>query len=93
MARRQKDEKKTQVTINIKDNTLKEIDDLAKKLNLSRSQIVVNLVESGLDDAKILDELGAFDIFMAGGKLAKSIKEKFYKGLATMEDGELKMTI
>ncbi|HEY0090389.1 MAG TPA: hypothetical protein VGB37_16185, partial [Candidatus Lokiarchaeia archaeon] len=73
MARRQKDEKKTQVTINIKDNTLKEVDDLAKKLNLSRSQIVVNLLESGLDDARILDELGAFDIFMAGGRLAKSI--------------------
>lgn len=93
MARKDKEEKKTQITLNIKDNTLEEVDALAKKLNLSRSQLIVNLMESGLDDAKLLDGFGLFDVFMSGGKLAKSIKEKFYKGEARLEGGELKMQL
>jgi hypothetical protein len=93
VARKEKEEKKTQVTLNIKNDTLKEIDELAKKLNLSRSQMVVNLLENGLDDTKILDSFGIFDVFMAGGKFARSMKEKFYKGQASLEDGELKMKL
>ena len=93
MARMQKEEKKTQVTLYIKDSTLEEVDALAKKLDLSRSQQIVNLMESGLDDARLLNKFGAFDIFMAGGRLGKSIKELFYKGKASLEDGELKINL
>ena len=93
MARMHKQEKKTQVTLYIKDSMLEEVDALAKKMDLSRSQQIVNLMESGLDDARLLNEFGAFDIFMAGGRLGKSIKELFYKGKASLEAGELKINL
>lgn len=47
-----------QITVHVSPGFTEKLDNLAKKLNLSRSQLVRNLLESGYEDAKILATLG-----------------------------------
>ena len=80
MARPKLKEAKKQYTIMLKPSVVNEIDKLAEKLDLTRSQLMGNLVESGLDDAKLFDNLGLFKIIMGGGKAARKLKQAFFKG-------------
>jgi len=80
MGRPKLKEAKKQYTIMLKPTVVAEIDKLAKKLDLTRSQLMANLVESGLDDAKLFDNLGLYKMVMAGGKAARKLKQAFFKG-------------
>ena len=80
MGRPKLKESKKQYTIMLKPSVVSEIDKLAKKLDMTRSQLMGNLVESGLDDAKMIDNLGLFKIVTAGGKAARKLKQAYYKG-------------
>jgi hypothetical protein len=91
MVKKTKDEEKIQVTIKLKKGMHDELEKFAKKLGISKTQLIINLVETGLDDVKIFDELGLYDLVMLGGRVTRAIKEKFYKGEATVEEGELKI--
>jgi hypothetical protein len=73
-------EAKEQYTVMLKPSVVKEIDKLAKKLGVSRSQLMANLIDIGLDDAKLFNNLGLFRLVMAGGKAAGKLKKAFYKG-------------
>ena len=86
-----KRETKQQYTVMLKPSTVEEIDRLASKLELTRSQLMGNLIESGLDDAKLLDRLGGFGLIKAGGKLASKIRHGLLSGkLVVTDDGEVK---
>jgi len=54
--------KKIQVCFMIDEDAVALIDYYGQKIDRSRSQMVRNLVMSGLDDAKILNALGVFDV-------------------------------
>ena len=53
---------------------VKEIDKMAEKAELSRSQFMANLIEMGFDDAKILDKMGLIKAVKAGQKVIKHLK-------------------
>lgn len=92
MVRPKVKETKQQFTVMLKPSTVKEIDKLAEKLEMSRSQFMANLIETGLDDAKTLDKVGMLSLFRAGGKLAAKLKNKFLSGKAKVDDsGDLKI--
>ena len=90
MTNLRKKEAKQQFTVMLRPSLVEEVDKLASKLGLTRSQFMGNLIESGFEDAKILDKLGAFDLIMAGGKVARKIRHGLLGGkLVVKDDGEL----
>ena len=86
-----KEEEKIQVTIKLKKSMHDEIEKFAEKLGISKTQLIINLIDTGLDDVKIFNSLKLYDLMMMGGRVTRAIKEKFYKGEANLEDGELKI--
>lgn len=81
-------EAKKQYTVMLKPSVVKEIDKLAKQLDLPRSQFMANLIDMGLDDARVFNNLGLFKLIMAGGKAATKLKQAFYKGnLGFLDEG------
>jgi hypothetical protein len=76
MARPKLQDPKKQYTVMLKPSTVQEIDRLAKKLDLSRSQLMSNLIQMGLDDAKVLEKTGALWVVKAGIKALRFFKEQ-----------------
>ena len=72
-------EAKKQYTVMLKPSVVKEVDKLAKKLEVTRSQLMGNLVESGLDDAKFFNNIGLFKLVLMGGEIARKLKLAYYK--------------
>jgi metal-responsive CopG/Arc/MetJ family transcriptional regulator len=87
MARPKQADPKRQYTVMMKPDTVQEIDRLAKKLDLSRSQLMSNLIQMGLDDARTLEKSGALWVVTAGKKAYQFFKEqvKGMKGEASTE--------
>lgn len=81
-------EAKQQYTVMLKPSLVKEIDEMAEKLELTRSQFMANMIGVGLDEAKAMDGLGLFKLVMAGGKAASKIKKAFYNGNLGFLNGE-----
>ena len=77
MVRPRAQEPKKQFTIMLKPSTVQEIDRLAKKVELSRSQFTANLIEIGLEDAKLFDKSGALSLIKAGRKAMEFFKGQF----------------
>ena len=93
MARPKVKEPKKQYTIMLKPSVVKEIDRIAEKLELSRSQMMSNIIDVGLGDVKLFDKMGILDLSMVGGKLASSLKEKLISGEVKIDDkGDLQIT-
>ena len=91
MAKKVKNEEKIQITVKMKKSMHDEIEERAEKLGISKTQLIINLVDTGLDDMKIFSALGLVDLVMIGGRITRTIKEKFYRGEAVIEEGELKI--
>ncbi len=79
-------EAKQQYTIMLKPSIIVEIDKYAEKYNLTRSQLMGNLVESGLDDMKMLDKFGVIPLIYQGSNILKAFKEKLFRGKVSMND-------
>jgi metal-responsive CopG/Arc/MetJ family transcriptional regulator len=77
MARPKMKEPKKQYTVMLKPSMVKEIDRLAKKVELSRSQFMENLISTGLDDAKIFDKIGALWVIKSTGRAFRLLKKEF----------------
>jgi hypothetical protein len=75
MVKKGGDEGKKQFTVMLKPEIIREIDRLAKEVELSRSQLTANLIEIGLDDARIFEKTGVLWLVRAGKK-AKEYLEK-----------------
>lgn len=69
---------KTKIAITIETEILKEIDRMAEKLDLNRSQLIENLLSIGLGDAKALEAVGLVDF----ARLVTRLKDKFSKRLS-----------
>ena len=63
---------KTKIAITIEAEMLKEIDKLAEKLELNRSQLIENLISIGVADAQVLKTIGLLDL----GRLVVRVKDK-----------------
>jgi metal-responsive CopG/Arc/MetJ family transcriptional regulator len=69
---------KTKIAITIEAEILEEIEKMAEKLNLNRSQFIENVLSVGLSDARLLKELGFMDL----AKLVMKLKDKLDKRLS-----------
>ena len=69
---------KAKIAITIETELLKEIDKMAEKLELNRSQLIENMCSVGLSDAKVLKAIGFLDL----AKLVVGAKDKLDKRLA-----------
>jgi len=91
MGRPKAKEAKQQYTVMLRPSVVEEIDKIAGKLGLSRSQFMSNLLEMGLDDARLLQKAGLLKLFQLSCELGAKMKRLFFKGeLEVDEHGELK---
>ena len=81
-----------QISVQIDKNLLKKIDAMARKLNLSRNQLVRNLIDSGFDDAVMLDRIGLLKAVQFGQKIISKLKKGVATGRITFDkEGELEI--
>ena len=64
--------KEKKITIRVSEEEYERIEKVAKKLNMPISRIIRNLTLIGLEDAELLNKIGAFDLI----KLIEKLREK-----------------
>jgi len=85
-------EAKQQYTIMLKPSIVEEIDKYADKYNLTRSQLMANLVESGLEDMRMLNKAGVIPLIYQWSDIIKIFKEKYFAGKVTFDKkGEIQI--
>ncbi len=81
-----------QVSIQLDTRLVKKIDARAKRLNLSRSQLLRSLIEIAYEDMVTLDSLGLLTITNIGKKIINKIKVGLSSGKYTInEQGDLEV--
>ncbi len=79
-----------QVSIQLDTKLIKKIDARAKKLNLSRSQLLRNIIVIGNDDMDALDKLGLLNVTSLGRNIVNKIRFGLSKGKYIItEEGDL----
>lgn len=73
MAKHASDKRILSVLVSVED--LGEIDRLAAKIELTRSELVRNIIDVGLDQVKMLDSTGALSAVGTFRRLMASLKE------------------
>jgi len=85
-------EAKTQYTVMLKPSLVKEIDRIAEKFGLTRSQFMGNLIETALEDAKIMEKVGLFKAVIVGDRVMRKFKEALFSGKVTLDkDGDIEI--
>ena len=92
MVRPKEKEPKHQFSVMLKPSTVAEIDKYADKYNLTRSQLMANFMEIGLDEMRTLDKIGIVPLVYQGSNILKTFKEKLFSGKVSMDDkGDIKI--
>jgi len=93
MVKKEKSKKvKETYTLTIKPEIIEEVDRVAKKVDVSRSQMVENLLGMALDDTNLLEKAGFLELAIAGRKMIQSFKEKILKGeIRKDESGDVEL--
>jgi metal-responsive CopG/Arc/MetJ family transcriptional regulator len=81
MGRPKVEEPKQQYTVMLRPSVVKEIDRIAAiRGRFSRSEMIANLIELGLDDLQSLDRLGIIQAAAVGDKVFKKLKDALRSG-------------
>lgn len=92
MVRPKAKEPKHQFSVMLRPSLVDEIDILAEKYNMTRSQLMGNLIETGLDDMKLYDKFGFLKAIVFGDKIMKKFKESLVTGKVSLnEKGDLEI--
>jgi hypothetical protein len=92
MVRPKEKEPKHQFSVMLKPSTVAEIDKFADKYNLTRSQLMANFVDLGLDEIRTLDKIGIVPIVYHGSNLMKKFKDALFKGKVSLDEkGDIKI--
>ncbi|HOG17529.1 MAG TPA: ribbon-helix-helix protein, CopG family [Syntrophales bacterium] len=92
MGRKPVQEPKQQYSVKLRPSVVAEIDEMAEENGLTRSQLMGNLIESGLEDMKILKKTGIFAAVRIGEKIMRKFKEAVYSGKVSLtKDDELEI--
>ncbi len=93
MGRPKIEEPKQQYTIMLKPSVIAEIDRIrAIRGRFSRSEMIANLIELGLEDIQALDRLGIIQAVAIGDKMYKKLKDALRKGdIKLDEKGDLEI--
>jgi hypothetical protein len=93
MGRPKVEEAKQQYTLMLKPSVVKQIDRMADKYGLTRSHYMANLVQMGLDEAKILEKVGVFKFVQVTDAVMLKFKEALATGKVSLDNkGELKIS-
>jgi metal-responsive CopG/Arc/MetJ family transcriptional regulator len=88
MGRPKVDEPKQQCTIMLKPSVIKEIDRLAAiRGRKTRSELMSNLIEIGLEEIQSLDRLGLIQAVAIGDKVFKKLKDALRSGDIRLDKG------
>ena len=93
MGRPKIDEPRQQYTVMLKPSTVAEIDRLrAIRGRFSRSEMMSNLIDLGIEDLQSLDKLGIIQAAAIGDKVFKKLKEALMSGdIRVDKKGELEL--
>ena len=92
MVRPREKEPKHQFSVMLKPSTVDEIDKFADKYNLTRSQLMANLMEIGLEEVQTLDKIGIVPLIYHGGNIMTKFKEALFKGKVSLDEkGDIKI--
>jgi len=70
----------------LKPSKVDEIDKYADKYNLTRSQLMANLIEVGLDEMRTLDKIGVVPLVYQSSAIMKKFKEKLFSGKVSLDE-------
>ena len=85
MVRPKEKEPKHQFSVMLKPSKVAEIDAFAEKYNLTRSQLMANLMEAGLDEMRTLDKIGIVPLVYQGSNIMKKFKEALFNGKVSLD--------
>ena len=93
MGRPRVEEPKQQYTVMLRPSVVKEIDRIgAIRGRRTRSEMMANLIDIGLDDLQSLDKLGIIQAVAIGDKVYKKLKDALRCGdIKLNEKGELEI--
>jgi metal-responsive CopG/Arc/MetJ family transcriptional regulator len=77
------------LTVKITESELKKIDHYAGKMKISRSQLIRNLVMSGLMDMELMNRTGLLSMALKGYDLLDHIRKSLGKDNYQIEDGKV----
>jgi len=92
MVRPKAKEPKHQFSVMLRPSLVEELDRFAEKYDLTRSQLMANLIDMGLDQMKTFDKLGFLQSVVAGEKIMKKFKEALSNGKVSLNvEGDLEI--
>jgi len=86
MVRPREKEPKHQFSVMLKPSVVDEIDKFADKYNLTRSQLMANLMEIGLDELRALNRTGIMPLVFHTTQIMKKFREKLFNGEVILND-------
>ena len=82
-----------QYNVQLDDEEVVRLDRMAESLKLNRSQLMRNLITTGLDDLEMLQDTGVFKAVEFSREFIVKVKEAAVKGkIALDKKGDLKLT-
>lgn len=78
---------KTNINIRLEDSVLEQIDILADKFRITRSQMVRNCIDVGLFNAKALDSIGLLTVVSCGKDLISGLIDAATTGKLKIRKG------
>lgn len=88
-----KENPKIKVTFYIEPDLNEDVEALAKKYHLSKSQLFRNFIRSGCDDAKLLDSVGILQTLNFGINLFDRLKSALLSGTVKVDGENIKFPI
>lgn len=86
MVRPRVKEAKHQFTAMLKPSVVEEIDKYAEKIGLSRSQMISNILDIGLDEIRAMDKWGLLRVGVFTRDIVDKIRDKIYSGKISIDD-------
>jgi len=72
IGKKMEDKRKYEVRVRLNKEEMERIEKIAKKLNMPKAALIRNMTLVGLEDAELLNKIGAFEIV----KLIEKLREK-----------------
>lgn len=92
MGRPPLDSPKKQYTVMLEPKMVDEIDRIAEKVGISRSQLMKNMIEVGLESVKVYEALGVISAVGYGRKIIDWFKKSKEEGKIVIgKDGDFKI--
>ena len=80
MGRPKKEKKLEQINVMLERSDIEKIERLAKKIGITRGQLMRNLVKNSLDEALLFDKTGFLGVVTSGMDAIRNLRKKLDRG-------------